>query len=225
MNVYFAGIAGNVKRMEYLYEFGGKRLMLTYADERFYGAKQMERFSKFDILLDSGAFSIWKRGVDLKIDDYLTFIDKHKIKKYICLDKIGDPITTKNNQEQMESSGFEPIPVFHYGSDFVFLEEMCQKYDYICLGGTVGQKRNARDSFFKQVFDRFPTKKFHGLGMTDLNLVNKYNWFSIDSTTWLICEKVGKIFSDEGKRIDIPEGMSQYEKYKNTITYFSKLDN
>lgn len=59
MKVYFAGISGNVKRLEYLKKFGAKRLMLTYADARYYN-RQLPRFREgnFDLFLDSGAFSL-----------------------------------------------------------------------------------------------------------------------------------------------------------------------
>jgi hypothetical protein len=71
MKMYFAGISGNKKRLEYLKEFGANKLMLTYADIRYYN-KQMPRFKSmgFDILFDSGAFSIWRRGGTINIKEY-----------------------------------------------------------------------------------------------------------------------------------------------------------
>jgi len=47
MKIYFAGISGNVKRLNYLKEFGATKLMLTFADAKFYG-RQMERFKNMN---------------------------------------------------------------------------------------------------------------------------------------------------------------------------------
>ncbi|MEK6878896.1 MAG: hypothetical protein AABY22_04775 [Nanoarchaeota archaeon] len=226
MKVYFAGISGNANRLRFLKDFGANKLMLTYADIKLYGRKQWERFQSFDILFDSGAFSIWKRGIELDINDYCKYLEEKNIQKYICLDKIGDWEKTGENLAIMEGNGFNPIPVFHYGTPLNKLEILINKgYNYICLGGTVGRKRPEREKFFNEVFANFNKINFHGLGMTDIALVKKYPFYSIDSTTWLCCEKVGEIFDENGKRIKVPMGMTQEDKYKNTITFFTKLEN
>ena len=80
MKIYFAGISGNKKRLEYLKEFGANKLMLTFADVKTYG-RNMARFKegKFDILFDSGAFSIWKRGIKVDILDYCDYLISNEI--------------------------------------------------------------------------------------------------------------------------------------------------
>ena len=134
MKVYFAGISGNVKRLSYLSEFGASKLMLTYADAKFY-KKQMPRFKSggFDLLLDSGAFSMWKRGFEIDILDYSIYIEKHNISKYIVLDVVGNHEKTMENQRIMEELGLNPIPVFHMTSPISNLATICEKYPYVCL--------------------------------------------------------------------------------------------
>lgn len=226
MKIYFAGISGNKRRLYYLKEFGAKRLMLTYADIKYYN-KQMPRFKEcnFDLFFDSGAFSMWKRGFKIDIKDYIEYLIKHDISKYIVLDKVGDHLETMANQKIMEDRGMSPIPVYHLNSPIENLYEICSKYDYVCLGGTVGSSFAVKEKFFTEIFENFPDHKFHGLGLTDIKLINMFPFFSVDSTTWLIAEKVGRIFDTNGKRCKIPEGMTQRLKFKNTIEFFAKMDN
>lgn len=128
------------------------------------------------------------------------------------------------NQTQMEDMGFSPIPVYHMGSHLEALQEICNSYNYVCLGGTVGTKTNKRIEFFEFVFHHFPHHNFHGLGLTDLNITKLFPFYSVDSTTWLMAEKVNKIFTADGKRITPDSRMSVEKKFENTIGLFAKLD-
>lgn len=225
MKIYFAGISGNKKRLDYLRDFGANKLMLTFAEAKSYN-KQMPRFKEmgFEILFDSGAFSLHNRGIEICPEEYFSFLLKHDIKNYINLDRIGDPLKTKENQLRMEGFGAFPIPVFHLNSEMKHLEELIEKYEYICLGGTVGSKRGVRIDFFNSVFSRFPDHKFHGLGVTDSSIIKQFPFYSVDSTTWLCAQKVGRILDENGKQVHPKEGMTVYEKFENTIGYFSKLE-
>ena len=225
MKIYFAGISGNVKRLNYLKEFGADKLMLTYADIKYYN-KQMPRFKNgnFDIMFDSGAFSLWRRGIKICIKDYCEYLKKHSIEKYIVLDKIGSHAETMLNQRIMEDLGMTPIPVYHLNSPVENLYEICEKYPYVCLGGTVGSHTTTRMNFFREVFNHFPNHKFHGLGLTDTTIIKSFPFYSVDSTTWLIAEKIGKIFNENGKRCNPPSELNVKEKFQNTIGFFTKLD-
>ena len=80
---------------------------------------------KFRFLLDSGAFTAWKAGNEIHIDDYCNFVENLKIKpwRYFTLDKIGDPIGTQKNYEIMLKRGFNPIPIFTRGESLSVLED------------------------------------------------------------------------------------------------------
>jgi len=225
MKIYFAGISGNVKRLNYLKEFGATKLMLTFADAKFYG-RQMERFKNmnFEILLDSGAFSTWKRGTEIKIDDYCSFIRKHSINNYITLDAVGDARRTEENTKAMESNGFSPIPVFHMGASLTVLERLLDEYPYICLGGSVGATYAKRVNFFRSVFNFAPKHQFHGLGLTDSRIMKMFPFFSVDSTTWLTAEKNGKILTIDGVQIKAPLEMDAKTRFENTIKYFVNIE-
>ena len=144
------------------------------------------------IFLDSGAFTTWTRGKVINIDDYISFIYKHKeaIEEYANLDVIGDANASWKNQLIMEEAGLHPLPVFHSGEPVKFLHTYIEKYAYICFGGMV-KGSNAQ---LKYWLDRYfpltcnsngtPKVKVHGFGLTALPLVYKYPWYSIDSSSW-----------------------------------------
>lgn len=225
MKIYFAGIAGNKVRLDYLKEFGANKLMLTFANVSYY-SRNMQRFKEgeFDLLFDSGAFSSWKRGVVINLKEYCSYLNFHNIKKYIVLDEIGNHTITMENQRIMENEGMNPIPAYHLNSPIENLYEICENYEYVCLGGTVGAHFNIRMNFFENVFKHFPDHRFHGLGLTDIRIIKSFPFYSVDSTTWLIAEKVGKIFDNNGKRCNAPPDMSAKSKFQNTINYFVKME-
>ena len=225
MKIYFAGISGNKKRLEYLKEFGANKLMLTFADIKAYG-RNMARFKegKFDILFDSGAFSIWKRGIKVDILDYCNYLISNEIEKYLVLDKVGDHAETMKNQRKMEDYGMKPIPVYHINSPIENLYEICEKYKYVCLGGTVGSQKSVKLAFFEEVFKHFPNHKFHGLGLTDARIINLFPFYSVDSTTWLVAEKMGKILDHNGKQYKAPPEMNAKTKFSNTISFFVSME-
>ena len=91
-----------------------------------------------NILLDSGAYSAWKKDITIKVDDYIKFVDENKDKlwHYVELDvKATDTISvadsiklTKLNQTIMESADLTPVPVFHANSLVSSEREVALKY-------------------------------------------------------------------------------------------------
>lgn len=225
--VYYAGMGGEVAALFTAVKNGCQHLMLSYYHDKKIAKMQMKRFRKLGlhIFLDSGAFSAWKSGVEINIDEYIQYIKDNHIGKYIVLDVVGNPEETYKNQKYMESKGLQPIPVFHLGSDFKYLQQLAdEEYYYICLGGTVGSSREKRIEFFDKCFNKFPNTYFHGLGMTDPKLMKKYPWFSVDSTTWLIGRKFCKLATEEGQRIDLPKDMPVQERHALNVKFFSELE-
>lgn len=163
------------------------------------------------IFLDSGAFSAFTLGVEVDMGHYCDFIHRNDdiilrthdgIKMIAPLDVIagsGGSFYTKNktaelswkNQEEMERQGCEPLPCFHYGEPWEFLDYYVSKYKYIALGGLVRNDLFSLESWFKQVFERTcntdgtPKVRFHAFSLTALQLMLKYPWESVDSSTWV----------------------------------------
>ncbi len=186
--VYFAGGDRNPKDVWDAIRAGVGHFMLSYYYWRSHAALiRLMRSYGMHIMLDSGAFSAWRKGEVIGLE----YIRRNHIGKYVVLDIVGDPDESHANLTAMEKAGLYPIPVFHYGSDMKWLDRYAASYQYIALGGTVGKPKHLRDAFFAEVFGRHPELHYHGLSMTTPDLLCKYRWFSVDSTTWPIGKKRG----------------------------------
>ncbi len=164
------------------------------------------------LFLDSGAYSAWTQGVEINIQDYIDFIKQHQdiIDIYANLDVIsidgkrGSKLTaelTLKNQKIMKEAGLRPLPVFHIGEPFEYLEYYIKRYDYIGLGGMVGVPKNTLilwldECFGKHICDEkgMPKVKIHGFGLTSFSLMFRYPWYSCDSTSWVITSRIGSIY-------------------------------
>jgi|TARA_Y100000034_G_scaffold133368_1_gene198652 hypothetical protein len=164
---------------------------------------------KIELFLDSGAYSAWTQGTEIDINDYIKFIKKYKkyLNVYANLDVIGDPVATLKNQEKMEKAGLKPLPCFHYKEDEKFLKYYIKKYDYIALGGMVGTHKKQLDKWLNETFGDFicdevgyPKAKVHGFGLTSLDLMLKYPWYSVDSTSWVVNARMGSIIIPKYKK-------------------------
>ena len=184
MKCYFGG-AERPNAIEILRQAGGRRVMLSFAEPPTDTCWDLYRRYCFEVLADSGAYSIWKRGCQININDYMDWIEKHNIEKYFNLDVVGDWKRTQENQRYMETRGFRPIPVYHHGEPAEVLDGLVSRYEYIGLGGTVGLSYTHKQSFFSWIFNRYPKHKFHGLGIANLRLLKQYPFHSTDSVWWL----------------------------------------
>ena len=156
------------------------------------------------IFLDSGAYSAWAKKTEIDIQQYIQFIkDNEKyIDHYANLDVIGDPVATLNNQKLMESQGLKPLPCFHHGEDWSYLQNYIDNYEYIAIGGmavgfTTEQRRDFLDMVWDRICDtpdRMPKCKVHGFGVTAFDILLRYPWWSVDSTSWVMTSRFGDIY-------------------------------
>lgn len=160
------------------------------------------------VFLDSGAFSAFTLGVNLSVKEYCDYIrtnmDIIRVEDGIgmasVLDGIGDPLQTYRNQMEMEYRGIRPLPCFHAGEDERYLEWYVANYDYITLGGLVGSSTNQLMIWLDRVWDRFlidgagrPKVKVHGFGITSVPIMERYPWYSCDSSSWIQSAAFGSI--------------------------------
>jgi hypothetical protein len=140
-------------------------------------------------------------GGIIDIDQYIGFIEQYKefINVYANLDVIGDDEGTWRNQKYMEDKGYSPLPVYHIGDKIEYLYK-CLEYPYFCLGGISKSIGDSRVKFLDKCWDiicdtpdRLPKCKVHGFGMTGLEMMIRYPWFSVDSTSWLTAGRFGGV--------------------------------
>lgn len=190
----------------------------------------------FVFFLDSGAYSAWSRSSVIDLDEYIAFIKANAplLEVYACLDCIpgapGRVATTKERNEAAELTwsnylymvrdGLDPLPVFHYGEDFKYLERMldygCQ---YVGIGGLVGTPSLNRRLWLDRLFLRLtddkgiPIIKTHGFGMTSVPLLFRYPWYSVDSTTWIKITANGAVYLPA-----MVDGEFVFDRVPSTVT-------
>jgi hypothetical protein len=160
------------------------------------------------VFLDSGAFSAYTLGVTLSVDEYCDYIKRNRdiIREEdgclmaSVLDGIGDARKTGINQEAMEAQGVTPLPCFHFGEPPEFLEWYVRKYDYITLGGMVGASTAQLREWLEKVWQGYLLDgsgrakiKVHGFGITAVPLMEEFDWYSCDSSSWIQSAAFGSI--------------------------------
>jgi len=158
------------------------------------------------VFLDSGAFSAFTKGVEVDLPTYCDYIKRNKdIIEHVdgtllasVLDGIGDPLKTWQNQLAMEQLGVRPLPCFHYGEDERYLEWYIANYDYITLGGMVPISTPQLKLWLDRIWEKYltdgsgrPRIKVHGFGLTTVSLMERYPWYSVDSSSWVQIARVG----------------------------------
>jgi hypothetical protein len=169
------------------------------------------------LFLDSGAYTAWGKGQTINVHDYIKFIRKAEpwISIYASLDVIpggsdrarttadaeASAAQSYRNLQIMKDAGLKPLPVFHQGEPFYWLEKMLQDGEnYIGVSTAknlpdVVQRRWLGD-FFREVTDRHgrPLIRVHGFGAAHVRLLRRYPFDSVDSAGWLQAGAYGKIY-------------------------------
>ncbi len=173
--------------------------------------------NKVNLMLDSGAYTAWTQRKPIDLKSYIAYIKRERkhIETYFNLDVIpGEPGQKRtadmveasakasyDNLKTMTKAGLTPIPVFHLGEDFRWLERMLKDgYDYIGFGGPSWAQGYDLIPWLNRVFDRITDKegkpiiKAHGLGLASPDLMLAYPWYSCDAVSWALTAAFGSIF-------------------------------
>jgi len=142
--------------------------------------------------LDCGAYSFWKRGIEIDWELYRSWVlSNYQHPGYcfsICPDIIGGD--EKDNDELLKEYPLpEGVPVFHQGESLSRLEKLMKSYPRIALGSI--EKFLPSDTFYEWMNecmrilcdkDGNPRVRIHGLRMLNPEIFQKYPLSSADST-------------------------------------------
>lgn len=178
------------------------------------------RVNNAQIFLDSGAFSAFTLGVSISVEEYCEYIKRNmdiirvedNVVMASVLDGIGDPLQTWRNQLEMELRGAKPLPCFHAGEDERYLEWYVKNYEYITLGGMVGSSTKQLCIWLDRMWDRYLTDgsgrariKVHGFGITAVPIMERYPWYSCDSSSWIQSAAFGSIVTPDYGPLSVSE--------------------
>lgn len=187
-----------------------------------------------DCFLDSGAFTAFTKGVDIEPKTYAQYIHDHGHLFTVCssLDAIGDPAKSYSLLKELEDLGVTVSPVFHAREDIKWLEKyLAEGYRYIFIGGMVPETTNWLRVWLDDLFDGPLTNedgtasvKLHGFGLTDQQLMFRYPWHSVDSTSWLFTGAFGGcLFYREGKALKVVFSHDSPSAKKLNAPHYSNL--
>ncbi len=177
------------------------------------------------IFLDSGAFSAYTQGITVDVRQYCSYIHDYKdiletvelengtvLLLASVLDAIGDPTGTWYNQKRMEDMGVRALPCYHYGEPPEVLQYYAANYEYITIGGMVPISTPQLKIWLDGVWGKYltnpdgtPKVKVHGFGLTSVQLMARYPWFSVDSSSWVQSGGIGNIFLPQFGMIAVSE--------------------
>lgn len=188
MKIYHAG------HPRELHDCGVKKVMLSYADAP---SKDFRFWFEADrgtaMFMDSGAHSVASGRIEeIRIADYIDFClgHAHLLDGYVQLDVVGDAEATRVNLEHMENEGLKPLPVYTAAAPISELERLCERYDYIGLGGLRGRevlvsegwRSQKLDSIFRVAARHWPVR-FHAFGIVSQWVLERYPLYSADSAS------------------------------------------
>jgi len=178
------------------------------------------RINNAKVFIDSGAFSAYTLGVEIDLPTYCDYIKRNRdiirhedgVELASVLDGIGDPQKTWENQVHMEQLGAKPLPCFHAGEDERYLEHYVKNYDYITLGGMVGSSTKQLMIWLDRMWDKYltdgsgyPRLKVHGFGITSIPIMERYPWYSCDSSSWIQSAAFGSVITPQFGPISVSE--------------------
>lgn len=197
------------------------------------GAVSRVRNDGIKIFLDSGAFSAFTMGVDVDLPAYCQYVLENKdiieqVDDAICasvLDGIGDPQKTYENQLEMERRGVRPLPCFHYGEDERYLEYYMANYSYITIGGMVPISTPQLYLWLDRIWEKYltdgsgrPRLRVHGFGLTTMGLVERYPWYSVDSSSWVqVARNGGMMLYPEARTVSVSNQSPSRKDYNMHI--------
>ncbi len=180
-----------------------------------------------EMMLDSGAFSAANAGAEIKLDDYMRYLEENRgWHGYVALDKLGDPRTTAAQLDVMRSNGFSPVPVHVWGDDEAKMNELFEWAPWVCLGGFRRPGRGpAPLSYIKQKMTWAAGRDVHWLGYVTLKVLAGMRPYSADCSSWSAPYRWGKIrFYLGGLRWSQPWDIDRASKERPSLVELKALE-
>lgn len=191
------------------------------------------------VFLDSGAFSAHTLGVAISIEDYCEYIKRNMdilrvedgVVMASVLDGIGDPLQTWRNQLEMELRGATPLPCFHFGEDPRYLDWYVERYNYITIGGMVGKSVDALYTWLDRIWEKHLIDgsgnakiKVHAFGITSVSIMERYPWYSCDSSSWIQAAAFGSIVTPDFGPLAVSEKSPSRHDFGRHIASLTQIE-
>ena len=229
MRIHLAGNIALSMPREYI------ELRAPFVLQTFYEAVNWDERTWADVLtvpkvflLDSGAFALFRTGVQGNLDEYLSryieAINRHSVEHFFELDLdpvIGVEATAKLTERLERETGRQCIPVFHRVRGIDTWRSMCRQYPYVAIGATGLTKESLwvkNDELLRRLIDiaHESGAEVHGLGYTRLSNINKtvVPFDSVDSSSCLSGGRYGTVYKFTGTKLISRNSKGRIKDYK-----------
>lgn len=224
-NFYFAGHQGG-EITQYMIQRGCNNLKSwlcerNYLDQLITAKKEGKYTGK--IMVDSGAFTAYRKDVSINCDEYIEWLNKNNsyLEHYVQLDKIPGRWGRKSSKEdilyaeraswenyiymvQKLKNPYKLLPVFHMSENFENFRRLLnfeingKKIPYICISGAKDRVSAERRKFYHNIFQIIRESdnkdvKVHCLGCSTFDDLSLFPFYSSDSTSWALVSANGGI--------------------------------
>lgn len=205
MIIYLAGGNAEAWKKRRYYNFNRLASFYYIKDER----ELIKKFNRF--ILDSGAFTFLNSkknrsdSWDKYVIQYAEFIIKYDIELFFELDIdsiVGHDEVLRLRKLLEDITNKKCIPVWHKSRGLAEWVKLTENYSYIAIGGIVSKeiKQTEYNVFSYLLYIASKNNcKVHGLGFTNLKGIEKYKFYSVDSTAWLSGNRFGALYLFNGK--------------------------
>jgi hypothetical protein len=174
-----------------------------------------------NIMIDSGAFTGWNIGKHVTLDALLAYNTDllqrypHHNFVFIALDVIpgskGRMATQVEIDAAVEQSYInfrhmlqvfpqqQILPVYHSGEDRHVRDRYLQHAPYMCLSMNQDLSEQQRLLWAREAM--VPGVHFHGLAATGNAMLTQVDWYSVDSSGWLMVAAMGSILFPVGNKL------------------------
>jgi hypothetical protein len=205
---YLAGTLKNELFERVAYKAGANHFLCSFANKD--SQKNAKYFCKQPhrrIFVDSGAFTAWTKGWKIDLGDYMVFCKQvASIAEcpvvYAALDVIpgkkGDRNPTRaeiqmacdegwQNYQTMKLEGISPcLMTYHQLEHRRQLTRIVDDSDYFAVSPRKNLPKRERLHWLESVFACLGrTKRIHGLGVSSVDWMERFPFFSVDNTGWL----------------------------------------
>ena len=151
-------------------------------------------------MLDSGAYSAWRSGYEIDIDQLVGESVGGGWDETVALDVIGDWAGSQKNARYMKGEGSTAFPVFHFGEPWSLLSDYCAEYEKVGLSCRFGEPVTASTAWVENCFAKQWPHKFHSFGWVGNDILRKVPFHSADTASWQVPVIWGRWTSFNGMR-------------------------
>ena len=190
--IHYHGTPLGGKSINHVDFFTGRHALVSFAYPQDIGivADLCQSF-----VLDNGAFSVWKRGIDLDVDEYIDWVDmwhKHPGFDWALIPDVIEG-TEEENDRMLDvwPDHIRGVPVWHMHESIERLKRLCYERPFVALGSSGEWPTPGTMKWWDRMSEAMdaicdvqgrPLCRLHGLRMLNPTIFGKLPLSSADST-------------------------------------------